>query len=62
MVNQAGSPTVSRCTFIGNAAEGSGGGMYNGLASDPVVTNCIFSGNAARTGGGMRDGASTLIN
>jgi predicted outer membrane repeat protein len=49
MYNEAGSPTVTDCTFSGNAAEGFrsyGGGMYN-EAGNPTVTDCTFSGNIA---------------
>jgi len=46
------SPTVANCTFTGNSAAGSGGGMYN-LRSSPTVTNCMFTTNSADDGGGM---------
>ena len=67
MYNQSGSPTVSNCTFSGNFAESSGGGMYNHFGSSPAVTNCIFSANSAAVGagGGMYNSNSsdpTLIN
>ena len=46
--------TVINCTFTGNSASHSGGGMYNNTGS-LVVTNCTFTGNSAhdRGGGGM---------
>jgi parallel beta-helix repeat protein len=48
------SPTVTNCTFSGNAAY-KGGGMYNDDSSSPTVTNCTFSGNSSnyKYGGGM---------
>jgi hypothetical protein len=53
MYNQDSSPTVTDCSFWGNSANSSGGGMYN-YNSSPMVTDCIFSGNsAANYGGGM---------
>jgi hypothetical protein len=47
-----GRPTVAACTFTGNTALNSGGGMHNN-GSSPLVTNCGFSGNSATLGGGM---------
>jgi hypothetical protein len=47
-----GSPTVSACTVVGNAAAVRGGGMQN-YASDPTLTDCLFEGNTATWGGGM---------
>ncbi|UCG48097.1 MAG: hypothetical protein JSU94_21795 [Phycisphaerales bacterium] len=63
MHNKDGSPTVSNCTFTGNAAfwdkghprGGFGGAMFNGGDSSPTITNCIFSGNWAETGGGINN-------
>jgi parallel beta-helix repeat protein len=53
MYNDDGSPTVTHCTFLGNAASWRGGGMYNGQSS-PTVTHSTFIGNAALAmGGGM---------
>jgi parallel beta-helix repeat protein len=53
MLNNNGSPTVTNCTFSGNTADNSGGGMYNTLSSNPTITNCKFNGNNAYFGGGM---------
>ncbi len=39
-----GSPTVTNCTFRGNAAQ-HGGGMFNEFNAKPIVTNCTFTGN-----------------
>jgi parallel beta-helix repeat protein len=52
MYNNAGSPTVSNCTFLSNKA-GNGGGMANCSSSNPTLTNCRFSGNRAGFGGGI---------
>jgi hypothetical protein len=49
--NENGSPTLSRCTFSGNAAAFSGGGMHNGN-SNPSVSCCTFSGNWVIVSGG----------
>ncbi|MFC1782224.1 right-handed parallel beta-helix repeat-containing protein [Planctomycetota bacterium] len=52
MYNYGSSPSVTNCTFSGNAADdGGGGGIYN-HSSSPIVTNCTFSGNAADDDGG----------
>ena len=58
MYNDGSSPTVSNCTFSGNAAL-TGGGMYNRSGSSPTVTNCTFSGNAAANGGAMYNGSGS---
>ncbi len=61
MYNDAGSPTVSNCTFSRNAASWEGGGMYNGSGS-PTVTHCMFRKNGAGGGGGMyNDGGSPTV-
>ncbi|NOT02109.1 MAG: hypothetical protein HOP29_15965 [Phycisphaerales bacterium] len=52
MYNDAGSPTVVRCTFTGNSAV-NGGGMRNVNNSSPTVTDCTFLGNHASDGGGV---------
>ena len=53
----SGSPTVTHCTFRGNAAD-AGGGMYNDGGS-ATLTNCTFSGNVASFGGGVLNNGST---
>jgi parallel beta-helix repeat protein len=45
-------PTVTNCTFSGNTAGNSGGGMYN-HDSQPRVRNCTFTGNTSSMGGGI---------
>jgi parallel beta-helix repeat protein len=47
-----GAPTVSNCTFTGNAAEYYGGAMYL-VASDATTTDCVIRGNTARRGTGI---------
>ncbi len=54
--NDSGSPTISNCTFVGNAAFWGGGGMYNSEGS-PALTNCTFIGNLAGWIGGGLDNA-----
>ena len=65
MVNIGSSPTLTDCTFEGNLAVYSGGGMYNNYYSSPTLTDCTFAGNSAgQGGGGMYNNASspTLTN
>jgi hypothetical protein len=50
MYNWYGSPTVTNCTFSGNAAL-DGGGMYN-VQNSIMVADCIFSENWADVSGG----------
>ncbi|MHC4566734.1 MAG: right-handed parallel beta-helix repeat-containing protein [Planctomycetota bacterium] len=52
MYNEAGSPTVTNCTFIGNWALQCGAGMCNRNGSSPTVSNCTFTGNRAKDRGG----------
>jgi len=52
------SPTMRNCTFNGNWANNSGGGMYNG-ESVPTLIECIFGDNSAgMQGGGMYNSGS----
>jgi hypothetical protein len=63
MYNNAGSPTVSNCTFISNQAV-NGGGMANRFGSNPMIVNCRLSGNQADFGGGIYNFISnpTVVN
>lgn len=68
MYNDTGSPTLSNCMFVENAAGCEGGGIYN-LHSNPILTNCTFQRNSAAAwsigrGGGMYNHQSspTLTN
>ena len=62
MHNSHSSPTVTNCSFSGNAAYW-GGAMFN-LSSNVTVTNCTFTGNAATSGAGMYNtgGSPTVTN
>ena len=65
MYNWEGSPTVTNCTFTGNAAQTFGGGMLNRRDSSPTLNNCVFRGNLSDNhGGGMSNVTSnpTLTN
>ncbi|TVR87877.1 MAG: hypothetical protein EA411_06465, partial [Saprospirales bacterium] len=66
MHNDAGSPTISNCIFLGNSVHSNGGGMFNFNNSSPTVTNCTFSDNlAGNNGAGMYNPANsspTIIN
>ncbi len=54
------SPSVSRCTFIGNSAI-RGGGMWT-WGPGPIVDHCTFSRNAASfAGGGMHNVSATTV-
>lgn len=48
-------PRVNGCTFSGNNAEGNGGGMYGGTAS-----NCVFASDSASWYGGGQYGGVAL--
>ncbi len=52
-----GTATINGGTISGNSASGSGGGVYNGPASDITlsITTCTISGNSAFSGGGVFD-------
>jgi hypothetical protein len=56
-----GSPTISNCTFIGNAALASGGGMLNRNNANPIITNCKFINNYANGGSGVYNASSSPI-
>ncbi|MHC4440832.1 MAG: right-handed parallel beta-helix repeat-containing protein, partial [Planctomycetota bacterium] len=64
MKNYSGSPTINNCTFIGNSAEGGGGGIGNMYDSSPILTNCKFINNHGGRGGGFYNVSSnpTFIN
>ena len=68
LANYSGSPTVTNCTFSGNAAAQGGGmvnfGDYTSGSADPTVSHCTFSGNSASAqGGAMHNwiGSPTVI-
>jgi predicted outer membrane repeat protein len=50
--NDNGRPTITNCTFKGNAAGWFGAAMYNNCGS-PTLTNCTFKDNWAREGAGI---------
>jgi Fungalysin metallopeptidase (M36)/Fungalysin/Thermolysin Propeptide Motif len=49
LIQNAGSPIISNCTVINNAAV-TGGGLFAGDASTPLVMACKFMGNQAGFG------------
>lgn len=54
MYNTDSSPTISRCTFTGNEANGNGGALADiGYKRSTVVRECTFTGNAAEYGGAI---------
>ena len=54
----AGSPTITNCTFTRNSAFDDGGGIYCRNNSNPILTNCIFSRNWSLSSGGMHNSNS----
>jgi hypothetical protein len=52
-------PKLINVTITGNYAAGSGGGMFNGVASTPVVQNSIIWRNTAPTDPGIKNNSST---
>ncbi len=66
----ASSPTIYRCSFLGNATNssnnGGGAGMHIDNGSSPIIIGCQFTGNASGTGSGAgiwNNGSSpTLVN
>jgi predicted outer membrane repeat protein len=60
MYNNNGSPTLSKCAFIGNWAQQDGGGMWSN-DKDLVLTDCTFTENSAqRDGGGLWNNSRSL--
>jgi len=63
MYNASGSQVshvlVMNCTFVGNRAVKSGGGILNTDSSEVTVANCTFCENQARRGGGMANAQNT---
>ena len=59
MFGNAGSPTVTNCTFVSNKATWGGGGMYNANGSNPAVTNCTFTANSADFAGAVYNKANS---
>ncbi len=64
MLNDAGGPQVSNCTFIDNTAIEFGGAVFNMQDAQPVFVNCVISGNSAEVGGAMYnfDSSPSLTN
>ena len=64
MYIDSGSPTINNCTFTGNFAARSGGGMHNWDGSNPILTNCKFIKNYSGSGGGgvCNYGNPTFVN
>jgi len=52
MLNNNGSPIISRVIFSENVAANDGGGMANNHSS-PMLSHVVFSNNAAGLGGGL---------
>ena len=52
MYNNAGSPTITRCTFVGNVAVRYGGAIHNIFDASPTITNCRFIANVSFFWGG----------
>jgi hypothetical protein len=54
-------PTVTNCTFYGNAAQRNGGGVYN-EAANPTLSNCTFTGNYSHAPGNFSQGGGGVYN
>ena len=50
LIRPSGSPTVQNISFIGNHANGYGGGFYND--GNPVISHVAFNNNTCNNGGG----------
>lgn len=67
-ISSQSAPTLVSCTFQGNSAVGTGGGLkVSGTSGQPgqtVMVNCVFLGNTAEDGGGISNSNAnpTLIN
>ncbi len=62
MYSDAGSPTVTNCTFRGNSANNDGGAMCNANGSGPQIARCVFERNrASNDGGAIRNAASSPV-
>jgi len=61
MYIDAGSSTITNCTFTRNSAYDYGGGLYCGNNSNPILTNCIFSRNWSLYSGGMYNSHSNPL-
>jgi hypothetical protein len=59
MYVHAANPTVHRCVFTGNTADG-GGGLFVRFAWYAEVVDCTFTGNTA-TGGGHFGGGGVMV-
>jgi len=51
MYNESSSPTVTNCTFTGNAADENGGAIYL-VEGESTFNGCTFTGNTAGAKGG----------
>ncbi len=58
MLNDLSTPTIARCLFTANHADGLGGGAFNSRA-DALFAHCVFHANNAKRGGGMFNGRSS---
>jgi hypothetical protein len=61
MFNEAGSPSITNCTFTLNSASVEGGGMHN-QNSSPSLTNCTFTMNSSFGIYNYRDSHPTVTN
>ena len=58
MHNNASSPSVNQCTFLGNSTSGDGAGIYSNNSS-AYISNCAFITNSAKYGAGINNNSST---
>ena len=56
-----GTTDLSGCTFLGNSASESGGGIHIDQAATGTVTDCTFESNMATFGAGLFNAGTTTI-
>jgi hypothetical protein len=63
LFNSRGKVTITNCTFSGNEATGSGGGLFNNQKGEVNIGQCTFSDNTAQHGGGLaNEGRLSITN
>lgn len=58
LYNSGGSPTLTGCTFSGNATSSNGAAIYN-TSGSPTLTMCMFIGNSAANGAALYNASGT---
>ena len=59
---RGGNSTLTDCTFTGNSADATGGGLFMWEGTGTVrLTGCVFGGNSANGGGGMANSGGNPV-